>query len=128
MVACRARDDVLHVVKASVFFDVKNMRVTTNQNLRWVLFEFRQHAAIVATRLTGDMGHPDVHSLAIESQVLWELILDFVVVDVSKDSAKLIEAFHQRFRHVLAKVACMPDLVTVFEKLEDSRIQVAVSV
>jgi len=78
--------------------------------------------------ITTDMCYPNIRQFTVKPQVLWHDIPDLRTIDIAVNSFQRFKGL-QLFNHLqVAKIAGMPNLVAVFEMLENGVIEIAVGV
>ena len=123
-----SRINVLHLVEPGIFLDVQDVRMPANQDIWRVLVQDSEYSPIIATGTPGNVSHPDVDALAIESQVFRELLLNFFVINVAVDASEYRKTIHQRLGNSKSEITGMPDLIAILKQLEDPRVKVAMGV
>ena len=86
------------------------------------------HLGHVMAGITADVGHVDIDILDVEKQVLGILHPHHMVVDVAVDGTQGLEGSQGLGRLDVADVARMPQLINIFEEVEQLRNEGAVRI
>ncbi len=104
------------------------MRVPAYKQLRWLSVYFTLYSRVIFSRVASNMGHPYVYIFTGKPRMFRKCLPQLFAVDIA------IHAF-QRFKGSkavgqlnVAKIACMPYLVTCFKMFKNCIVEEAVGV
>ena len=92
--------------------------MTANVKVGLLFFQNVFHLRHVVSGITTDVGHIDIGIFDVEKQVLGILHADYMVVNIAVDGTQRLEVGQGVSRFNVADVACMPQFINVFEKVE----------
>lgn len=116
-------------IAARIPHDLQNMGMTAHEDVRFVLVYQHLGTGIIPSWISADMGHQDLHALAVKEAVKRVLEAQGMVVAVSCDSQKRFEPRYLGGHfHAAAEIPCMPDLVDRFQEFPDAGVENAVGV
>lgn len=106
----------------------KDMGMPADEQLRWVGSDFLFYAQVVLARVTANMRHKDFHLFACPAQLFREKAADFLAIDIAIHTFEGLKGFQLIDNRQCAKIAGMPDLITVFKMAEYGRVEVTMGI
>ena len=104
------------------------MRMAANIKVGLLFLQDVFHLRHVVARIAAYVGHIDIHVFDMEEQAFGILHPDDMVVDVAMHGAQWLEGGQGISRLDAANIARVPQLVDVFEEMEELRYEGAVRI
>ena len=110
--SCRTRIDHQHIVSLRITNHLQNMGMSAYEYVRLITVYQLSGPWVVSSRISADMGHEDLHSLALEEPVERVVETQCMIVTVACHTDQWLESGNLlRQVHASAKVSGMPYLI-----------------
>lgn len=125
--SCCSRVDVEQVIDR-VIDDFEDVRVSRNEDFGSACLNFRYGARVIATRIASDVGYQNIALLDTEEREIVEGSARDATVDIAIDGSQGLEGGDGVGKFDGAYIACVPNLIHIFQKVAQWLVKGAVSI